>query len=271
MPTIDACREAFWPTLLAYLETNRGQPNRGPHRHFLPMPFQAPCFAPEFFFHPEILDVAKRALDDRMVADQWGCDAPVLGSEYQEFHVDYRRPLFPETPDLELPAYMLVVNFGLRDIEMQDGPIEIIPGSHKPRSGATLAEPQAITLQRGDVLLRHPWALHRGTPNRTSVPRPLVTIRYVRRWYADESREVNAIPAARLGVAYAGATGAAAFSTGLSAEVQQKGVVESLLPERGVAAGGSEMTRAHVGLEQQTHYRSVLRARSLATHLAGSQ
>jgi hypothetical protein len=46
----------------------------------------------------------------------------------------------------------------------------------------------------GDVLIRHPWALHRGSPNLTEIPRALVTIRYVRRWYADGSREVNCIP-----------------------------------------------------------------------------
>ena len=51
-----------------------------------------------------------------------------------------------------------------------------------------------ILLDVGDVLIRHPWVLHRGTPNTTDVPRPLVTIRYVRRWYADTSRDVNTIP-----------------------------------------------------------------------------
>jgi ectoine hydroxylase-related dioxygenase (phytanoyl-CoA dioxygenase family) len=55
---------------------------------------------------------------------------------------------------------------------------------------------QLLTLDSGDVLIRHPWALHRGTPNLTDTPRALVTIRYVRRWYADDSREVNAIPLA---------------------------------------------------------------------------
>jgi ectoine hydroxylase-related dioxygenase (phytanoyl-CoA dioxygenase family) len=53
---------------------------------------------------------------------------------------------------------------------------------------------QPVELEAGDVLIRHPWALHRGSPNTTSTPRALVTIRYVRRWYADESREVSAIP-----------------------------------------------------------------------------
>ena len=37
---------------------------------------------------------------------------------------------------------------------------------------------------------------HRGTPNTTDTPRALVTIRYVRRWYADSSRDINPIPRA---------------------------------------------------------------------------
>ena len=53
---------------------------------------------------------------------------------------------------------------------------------------------ESVTLDLGDVLIRHPWALHRGTPNLTDIPRALVSIRYVRRWYADASREVEQIP-----------------------------------------------------------------------------
>ena len=47
-PLIDACRSAFWPVLLAYLKTHGDEPNRGPHRHFVRMPFEPPCFAPDF-------------------------------------------------------------------------------------------------------------------------------------------------------------------------------------------------------------------------------
>jgi ectoine hydroxylase-related dioxygenase (phytanoyl-CoA dioxygenase family) len=53
-----------------------------------------------------------------------------------------------------------------------------------------------VLLQIGDVLIRHPWALHRGSPNLTDTPRPLVSIRYVRRWYADDSRDVRSMPRA---------------------------------------------------------------------------
>ena len=96
---------------------------------------------------------------------------------------------------------MLVVSFGLINITPAHGPIEIAPGTHlMPRNEALRAverteiEMQPVPLELGDVLIRHPWALHRGTPNETNTPRALVSIRYVRRWYADDSREVNTVP-----------------------------------------------------------------------------
>jgi hypothetical protein len=195
-PLIEACRSAFWPLLLAYLNTH--PPNRGPHRHFLPMPFDPPCFAPEFFCDTEVLNIVRGAMDDRVVADQWHCDVPLQGSDYQSVHVDYQRPLFGEAPDLALPVYALVVSFGLVRITLESGPVEIAPGTHRiPRKDALRAVQagetamQALPLEIGDVLIRHPWALHRGTPNTTATPRALASIRYVRRWYADESREVD--------------------------------------------------------------------------------
>jgi hypothetical protein len=193
---IRSCREAFWPILLDYLGRNRDTPNRGDHRHFLAMPFTRPCFAPESFFDAGILGIVRGVMDDRVVADQWGGDVPVQGSKHQQFHVDYQRPLFPEAPDLLLPTYMLVVSFGLIDILPAHGPIELVPGSHKIARSQTAIQTQLVTLDSGDVLIRHPWALHRGTPNMTDTPRPLVTIRYVRRWYSDDSREVHTVPLA---------------------------------------------------------------------------
>jgi hypothetical protein len=198
-PLIDDCRTAVWPVLLAYV--GRHEPNRGAHRHFFPMPFETACFAPGFFFDDTILGIVRGAMDDRVVADLWGCDVPLAGSGYQGVHVDHARPLFGEAPDLVLPPYMLAVSFGLSRIARENGPIEIAPGTHRlPRGEALRAveageiELQPVELEVGDVLIRHPWALHRGSPNTTPVPRALVTIRYVRRWYADDSRDVNAIP-----------------------------------------------------------------------------
>ena len=165
------------------------------------MPFEPPCFVPEFFFDTQVLSIVHRVMDDRVVADQWGCDVSLRGSDYQGIHADYQRPLFAETPNLSLPAYMLVVSFGLVRIVPENGPIEIAPRTHRmPRMEALQAveageiEMQAVPLEIGDVLIRHPWALHRGTPNTTDIPRALVSVRYVRRWYTDDSREADSLP-----------------------------------------------------------------------------
>ena len=205
LPTgvVNASREAFWPVMLKHIGEHHHKPNRGPGRHFLPMPFEPPGFASEFFFDTQVLDVIRGAMGSNIVADQWGCDLPQQGSEYQGFHVDYQRPLFEEVPDLSVPPYMLVVSFGLAPITAAHGPIEIAMGTHRmPRQHAIhsiesgTSKVRSVLLDIGDVLIRHPWALHRGTPNLTDTPRALVSIRYVRRWYADDSREVNAIPSA---------------------------------------------------------------------------
>jgi ectoine hydroxylase-related dioxygenase (phytanoyl-CoA dioxygenase family) len=167
----------------------------------MPMPFEPPCFAPEFFFDAGVLSMVRGAMDERVVADQWGCDVPLRGSQNQEAHVDYQCPLFAEDPDLMLPFYMLAVSFGLIRITPAHGPIEIAPGTHRMRREEAARavksgeiEMQSVPLEIGDVLIRHPWGLHRGTPNTTDIPRALVTVRYVRWWYADNSRDVNSIP-----------------------------------------------------------------------------
>ena len=200
---IRACKDAFWPLLLTHLDNHGHEPNRGPHRHFMPMPFEPPCFAPTFFFDTDILTIVRGAMDERIVADLWGCDTSVRGSQYQGFHRDYRRPLFAEVPDLPLPPYVLLVSFGLISITPAHGPIEIAPRTHRMKREESLGclaggdiEAHSVPLEIGDVLIWHPWAIHRGTPNTTDTPRPVVTIRYVRRWYADCSRDVKAIPKA---------------------------------------------------------------------------
>jgi len=201
-PLLRTVHDAFEPILAEHLRTNRDNPNRGPN-HYFPMPFDPPCFAPEFFFDTDVLGMAQSLMDEKIVADQWGCDTPILGSTHQGFHRDYRNPLFPEFPEMKLPPYMLIVSFGLIDITPAHGPIEIAPGTQRIPVDESLRAIEAgaiphrlVPLEIGDVLVRQPWALHRGTPNTTNMPRPLVTIRYVRRWYADGSRDVNAIPKA---------------------------------------------------------------------------
>ena len=109
---VEACREAFWTRLLAYLDGGPG-PNRGTQRHYLPMPFESPASRPS---SSSILPCWPSCVVSWKTGSwptEWGCGVPLPGSEYQEAHVDYQRPLFPEAPTLPLPPFALVVNFGL--------------------------------------------------------------------------------------------------------------------------------------------------------------
>jgi len=83
---------------------------------------------------------------------------------------------------------MRIVSSGLVPITLKHGPIEIALGTHRmPREAAMRSvesgqsELCGVLLEIGDVLIRHPWALHRGTPNLTGTPRPMTSMRYVRR------------------------------------------------------------------------------------------
>jgi len=118
---------------------------------------------------------------------QLATDTPLLGSEYQDVHRD-ALPLFPET-DQETPSFQLAVNFPLVDVRIENGPTEIARGTHmvSKQEGLRLIETGAVVLEPiemrlGDVMIRDVRHLHRGTPNRTDVPRPMVVIGYSRRW-----------------------------------------------------------------------------------------
>src|SRR5687768_13622064 len=41
---------------------------------------------------------------------------------------------------------------------------------------------ESFPMELGDVAIRSPYALHRGTPNRTPLPRPMVVMGYVMHW-----------------------------------------------------------------------------------------
>jgi ectoine hydroxylase-related dioxygenase (phytanoyl-CoA dioxygenase family) len=114
-------------------------------------------------------------------------NSPLNGSTYQDIHRD-TPPLFDDLP--ETPSFQLAVNFPLCDVSLENGPFETTLGTHRMRPEDAMkawnerrAPLHAITMELGDVMIRDVRALHRGTPNTTDVPRPMVVIGYSRSWY----------------------------------------------------------------------------------------
>ncbi|MBN3756311.1 phytanoyl-CoA dioxygenase family protein [Paraburkholderia sp. Tr-20389] len=160
---------------------------RGPNRHYITLPF-AGVFADEAIFaDPDLLGIVERVAGDEPVMCQLASDTPLDGSDYQDVHRD-TPALFEGFP--ETPSFQLAVNFPLCDVTLDNGPFETTLGTHRMHSSDALeayeagrAPLHAITMELGDVMIRDVRALHRGTPNRTQTPRPMVVIGYSRSWY----------------------------------------------------------------------------------------
>ena len=181
-------RQAFQPLLEDHVAREGHGQNRGAARHYITLPWRAPFDDPHFFEDPDILAVVEQVAGRDPVMCQLATDTPLLGSDYQEIHRD-TPPLFPEI-GFEPPSYQLAVNFPLIDVTPAHGPVEIAPDTHRmPRAeGVAMIERGEVMLQPfpmalGDVMIRDVRGLHRGTPNTTDEPRPMVVIGYSRSWY----------------------------------------------------------------------------------------
>ena len=185
--TLDRWREAFAPLLEAHVAHEGHLQNRGPGRYYVTLPFAAPFADPRIYEDEDVLAICARLVGDDMVMCQLASDTPLKGSDYQDVHRD-TPPLFPEW-GRETPPYQLAVNFPLIDVAPEHGPFEVARGTHmlskqegmrRIEDGEVKLEP--VLMKRGDVMIRDVRGLHRGTPNRTDVPRPMVVIGYSRRW-----------------------------------------------------------------------------------------
>jgi ectoine hydroxylase-related dioxygenase (phytanoyl-CoA dioxygenase family) len=185
--TLHRWREAFTPLLENHVAREGHLENRGAARYYVTLPFIEPFSDPSIFEDEDVLAIVERLAGEDPVMCQLATDTPLLGSDYQDVHRD-TPPLFPETGQ-ETPPFQLAVNFPLVDVTIENGPFEIARGTHlmskeegllRLASGETRMEP--ITMKLGDVIIRDVRALHRGTPNRTQRPRPMVVIGYSRRW-----------------------------------------------------------------------------------------
>ena len=168
---------------------------RGKARHYLTLPWVEPFADPEVFAHPTILGVLDRVFAQEYVLVQLGADVAGPGSEYQEIHRDYR-PLFDDS--VVTPLYALAVNFPLVEVTSENGPFQMARGTHVlPRDeGIARVESGEIPIESflarpGDVTIRTPLALHLGTPNATSAPRPMVVMGYVMHWLHTANVELD--------------------------------------------------------------------------------
>ena len=112
-------------------------------------------------------------------------ECPCKGCGYMGWHTDMYEGK-PVQTDLPKRTTGLKLQVALVDIGEENGPMEVIPGSHRMHyfEGDEMVKSlsrtfsSALLMKRGDAILRDSDLVHRGTPNRTEAPRPLYSQAY---------------------------------------------------------------------------------------------
>src|SRR4051812_40376964 len=164
-----------------------GAVGRGPNRYYVEIhPEDVRGFV-DLTTHPWVTAVSEAILgaDYRIV--EIGFDVPLPGAAYQPWHRD-----FP-SPDATLTGRRLnslAFNLTTVDVTPEMGPFEIAAGTQwdapegfehgmfPPKALYPRYESRAQQklAQRGDISARSALTIHRGTPNRSSVPRPALVL-----------------------------------------------------------------------------------------------
>jgi hypothetical protein len=97
-----------------------------------------------------------------------GCNLNLPGSSPQNEHVDG----YASSP-------FLIVNVAAVDTELSNGAMEIVRGTHAREHkyweiALRSADRRRLAMLQGDVLIRTSTLWHRGMPNATSTPRPML-------------------------------------------------------------------------------------------------
>lgn len=165
---------------------------RGPNRYYISLPFVMPFADPEIYEDPDILAIIERLGGKDVVMPELASDTPLRDSDYQVIHRDISQ-LSADRPDGD-PAqpFQFAINFPLVEITLENGPFEIARRTHRMsdaecreriQSGEIEARLEPLLMELGDVMVRDVRALHRGTPNRTDVPRPMIVVGYNSSWH----------------------------------------------------------------------------------------
>lgn len=184
---LERWKQAFHPLLDEHIAREGHLMNRGSARYYITLPFEGLFADPAIYEDEDILALVDRLVGPDPVMVQLATDTPLKGSDFQPIHRD-TPPLFPEA-GIETPPFQLAVNFPLVDVTVENGATEIATGTHmmERADGLRRIENGEIPLRAypmalGDVMIRDVRHLHRGTPNHTDEPRPMVVIGYSRRW-----------------------------------------------------------------------------------------
>lgn len=162
-----------------------------------PPPFPPYLFS-DVLVNDFVVEITREVLGEGVKNAFYSGNTCLPNTTRQPLHVDGGQ-LWPDL-DSATPAYGLVVNVPVVDATPENGSTELWPGTHLDTTramgdGDIKLTPEAQTHLRaginplqpsvpaGSVLIRDIRLWHRGMPNRTATPRPMIAMIHWPRWW----------------------------------------------------------------------------------------
>jgi ectoine hydroxylase-related dioxygenase (phytanoyl-CoA dioxygenase family) len=129
-------------------------------------------FAYEALEQRGVIELVKQLHANVLRMPNVGLNFNLPGSHTQHYHTD--RPFNRD---------FMIVNVAVVDTVPENGAIEVVPGTHRQFHKYTRfvlerrhRDGRRVPMNRGDVLIRSSNLWHRGTANRSPVPRPMLAL-----------------------------------------------------------------------------------------------
>jgi hypothetical protein len=184
---VQKLREEMEVLYEAALQRPGGAVGRGPKRHYVEIHPEDISGFIDLVMHPWVIAVSEAVLGPDYKIVEIGFDVPNPGSEYQPWHRD-----FPAPPETVTGRRLNSLAFNITGVDTIEemGPFEIAPGTQwdespdfehamfPPKSFYPRYEERAQRKlpQMGDISARSALTIHRGTPNRSNVSRPVLVL-----------------------------------------------------------------------------------------------
>jgi hypothetical protein len=172
-----------------YVEYSKQKPNL--KRVLMHLPFKAPLYHSLFVENAAVLGIAKRALGNNFVCSYFGSETALPEADYMKAHFDlaflnrlrFLNPLLSlinKTAGTLGYYYGIHVSVPLVDAGLENAPFEIWPRTN--RLSLRASKPEKVLMPAGSLMVRDIRNLHRGTPHMGNLPRPFLSLVYLRPW-----------------------------------------------------------------------------------------
>lgn len=157
----------------------------GNRRFLVPIELSGGFGDPSLYANPVVVALVRETLEEDAILEAYGAIVSLSGAAEQHTHRDSPL-LFSNQISPLLPAHALTFGIPLLEMNELHGTTALFPRSHRwIHFDDKAVSPQAPVVPIGSCIIWDFRLYHRGLPNRSDQPRPLLYATYARRWYQD--------------------------------------------------------------------------------------